>query len=127
MSVEIPDTLGAEHRGDDSKPGLPAILTAVAFVLVVSFIVGTQSGGSTEGTSTTLAEEETTTSLPQLNDPLDWQADELGETSPLGLVGFEGSLYFFGTSGLGSPLQEGTGLDAWLLVDGVSWKPLGTV
>jgi hypothetical protein len=127
MSVEIPDTLGAEDRGDDSTPSLRAVLTAVVLVVVASFIVGAQSGQSAEETSTTVAGVETTTSLPQLNDPLDWQAAELGETTPLGLVGFEGSLYFFGTSGLGSPLQEGTGLDAWLLVDGVSWKPLGTV
>lgn len=127
MSVEIPDTLGAEDRGDDSKPGLPSILTAVAFVLVVGFMVGTQSGQSSEGTSTTLAAEETTTSAAILNDPLDWQADELGRTWPQGLVAFEGNLYFFGAPGLGSRFGVGTGLDAWLLVDGVSWEPLGTV
>lgn len=127
MSVEIPDTLGAEERGDDSKPSLRAVLTAVVLVVVASFVVGAQSGQDVEETSTTVADVETTTSLPQLNDPLDWQAAELGETTPLGLVRFEGSVYFFGTSGLRSPLQEGMGLDAWLLVDGVSWKPLGTV
>jgi hypothetical protein len=65
--------------------------------------------------------------VPDLNDPLDWQAAELGETFPQGLLGFEGSLYFFGTPGFGSPFEAGKGLDAWLLVDGVSWKPLGTV
>jgi hypothetical protein len=127
MSVEIPDTLGAEDRGDDSKPSLRAVLTAVVLVVVASFIVGAQSGQSAKETGTTLAEEETTTTVPDLNDPLDWQAAELGETFPQGLLGFEGSLYFFGTPGFGSPFEVGKGLDAWLLVDGVTWKSLGTV
>lgn len=127
MSIEIPDSLGAEDRGDDSKPSLRAVLTAVVLVGVASFIVGAQSSQSAEDTSTSLAAEETTTSVPDLNDPLNWQADRLGETFPQGLVGFEGNLYFFGTPGFGSPFEVGKGLDAWLLVDGVSWKPLGTV
>jgi hypothetical protein len=127
MSIEIPDTLGEGDRGDDSKPSLRAVLTAVVSVLVVSFIVGAQSGQSAEETSTNLAEEETATSVPGLNDPLGWQADRLGETFPQGLVGFEGSVYFFGTSGFASPFEVGKGLDAWLLVDGVTWKSLGTV
>jgi hypothetical protein len=126
MSIEIPDTLGEEDRGDDSKPSLRALLTAVVSVLVVSFIVGAQSGQSAEEASTTLAEE-TTTSVPRLNDPLNWQADKLGETFPQGLLGFEGSLYFFGTPGFASPFEVGKGLDAWVLVDGVTWKSLGTV
>lgn len=127
MSIEIPDTSGAEDRGDDSMPSLRAVLTAVVLVVVASFIVGAQSGQSAEETGTTLAEEETTTTVPDLNDPLDWQAAELGETFPQGLLGFDGSLYFFGISSFGSPFEVGKGLDAWLLVDGVTWKSLGTV
>ncbi len=127
MSVEIPDTLGTGHSGDDSKPGPRAVLTAVGLVLVVSFVVGALSRQPAEQASTTLAEAAAVSTVPQLNEPLDWQADQIGGTWPQRLVEFEGSLYFFATSGIPTPLEAGSGLDAWLLVDGVTWKSLGTV
>lgn len=127
MSVEIPDTLGSSGRGDDSEPGRRAVLTAVGLFVVGLFVVGVLSAQPGEVATTTLAEAATVSTLPELNDPLQWQADQIGGTWPLGLVEYEGSLYFFARSGIPSALDVGSGLDAWILVDGVTWKSLGTV
>lgn len=127
MSVEIPDTLGPGDPGSDSAPGSRTILTAIALTLVGLFVVGVLSRQPGAEKATTLADEETAISIPRLDDPLDWRADEVGSTWPQGLVEFEGNVYFFARSGPGSPLEVATGLEAWLLVDGVTWKTLGTV
>lgn len=124
----IPDSPGAEDRADDSGPGPRAVLTAVGLVLVALLIVGTLSRPGDEETGATVAvEEATTTTLPRLNDPLDWQAYGVGAVWPQRLVEFEGSLYFFATASLASPFESGSGLDAWLMLDGVTWTSLGTV
>lgn len=127
MSVEIPDTLGSGGRGDDPGPGRRAVLTAVGLFVVGLFVVGALSRQPGEVSTTTLEEAAPVSTLPELNDPLDWQADAIGTSWPLGLVEYEGSLYFFATSSIPSTLDVGSGLDAWLLVDGVTWKSLGTV
>lgn len=127
MNVEIPDTSGSGGPRDDSGPGRRAVLTAVGLFVVGVVAVGSLSRQPGEVATTTIGEAAPVSTLPELNDPLDWQAGDVGTYWPLGVVEYEGSLYFFATAGVPSPLEQGTGLDAWLLVDGVTWKPLGTV
>lgn len=127
MSVEIPDTLEERQGPAGSKPGVRATILAVGLVLVMSVGVGVLSRQPADEKGTSSPAEDTAVSVPPLNDPLIWVAGEVGSTWPHGVVEFEGSLYFFAASLLPSTRNVGVGLDAWLLVDGVTWKSLGTV